>query len=477
MKPALLLLSAAGFLHAADITVAVDKSIILEQPTTIKRISITNASIAEAAAASSTEVLLNGKASGDTTLMIWDTKGGRSQYDVHVYPSALQIETVKGELAKELGPDVTLTTEGKSVFLRGLVPDQIAADRAVAIAGTLGSVINLLHVAVPAADPQILLKVRFANVNRNLSQQLGTNLAVAGQSGHFGGSLSNAAAANNSAGISDVLSVLTSAGHVNVGAAIQALQAKSLLEILAEPNLLTVSGRPASFLAGGEFPFPTIQGGAAGIGQITVQFKEFGIRLNFLPSVTPRGTIRMTVGPEVSSLDYSNGLVVNGYTVPALSTRRVQTEVELESGQSFIIAGLLNNQVQEQLNKIPGLGDVPLLGKLFQSRTQSKSNTELLVLVTPELVRPLPNGAAPPSIPMPRAFIKESAIVAPQHPGEKTNGPVPQLPVLENLPVELFRSVDPAASLPPVPKVAAPTTPNPAAVTAPPGVSSPMPPR
>jgi pilus assembly protein CpaC len=224
------------------------------------------------------------------------------------------------------------------------------------------------------------------------------------------------------------------------------LQAKNILQILAEPNLLTLSGRQASFLAGGEFPFPTLQGGAAGVGQITIQFKEFGIRLNFLPTVTPRGTIHLVVTPEVSSLDYSNGLTVSGYTIPGLSTRRVQTEVELESGQSFVIAGLLDNQVTEQLNKVPGIGDIPILGKLFQSKSVSKTNSELLVTVTPVLVRPIPAGIKPPDLKFPKSFLEGTSPVPPQTPGPGVTGPVPPLPTSTSLPVEQVKNASTGAA-------------------------------
>src|SRR6185369_9868445 len=153
-----------------------------------------------------------------------------------------------------------------------------------------------------------------------------------------------------------------------------------MLQILAEPNVLAINGHTASFLAGGEFPYPTLQGGGGGLGAVTIQFREFGVRIAFTPTLTPRGTIRLNVTPEVSSLDYANGLVFQGFTIPGLATRRVQTEIELEAGQSFAIGGLLDNRDTESLSKIPGLGDIPLFGKLFHSRTITKNNTELLVL-------------------------------------------------------------------------------------------------
>jgi pilus assembly protein CpaC len=191
--------------------------------------------------------------------------------------------------------------------------------------------------------------------------------------------------------LTDALNVFLFRPDLNLAATIRALETKRQLETLAEPTVPAINGKTASFLAGGEFPFPMIQGGAS-VGAVTIQFREFGVRLSFLPTVTPRGTIRLQVTPEVSSLDFANGLVFQGFNIPAISTRRVQTEIELENGQSFAIAGLLDNRVTESWSKIPGLGDIPLFGKLFQSKSRLKNNTELLIVVTPELVRPVPAG-------------------------------------------------------------------------------------
>jgi pilus assembly protein CpaC len=196
------------------------------------------------------------------------------------------------------------------------------------------------------------------------------------------------------------------------------LEAKNLVQVLAEPNLMTISGKTASFLAGGEFPYPTLQGGAGGVGQITVQFREFGIRVQFLPTVTSRGTIRLIVTPEVSSLDVANGLTVQGYTVPGLDIRRVQTEVELVNGQSFVIAGLMDNRLTETIDRIPGLASIPLLGKLFQSRSVNRSNSELLVLVTPEIVDPAKQGLEPPKLTFPKDFLKVPPMKVPSKDGK-----------------------------------------------------------
>jgi pilus assembly protein CpaC len=431
----------------ANLGVSVNKSIILEHAAGIRRVAITNPEIAEAVAVSSVELLINGKSPGDTTLILWDKTGQRTNYEVHVLPSTAKLEAVRQELLKEVGPGASLTTEDGNVFLRGTVTDTVAADRAAKIAGTLGKLVNLLRVLVPPEDPQILLKVRFADVDHSASTQLGFNLLSTNQkgvanltTGQFGQPPSiQVTGKAATATFSDLLNVFYLRPDLNLAAFIEALEAKAMLQMLAEPNLLTASGRPASFLAGGEFPFPTIQGGASGVGQITIQFKEFGIKLNFLPTITPRGTIHLVVTPEVSSLDYSNGLTVSGFTVPGLATKRVQTEVELQDGQSFVIAGLLNDQVRDQLDKVPGLASIPVLGKLFQSRSLNKSKSELLVMVTPELVRPIPSSAKKPEVEMPMPFMKQGSHAAPRNPGPDVTGPVAPLKSVESLPIEQMK--------------------------------------
>ena len=222
---------------------------------------------------------------------------------------------------------------------------------------------------------------------------------------------------------------------INLAASIKALEGKRLLETLAEPNLLAINGKEASFVAGGEFPFPMVQPGANG-NVITIAFREFGIRIHFLPHITPRGTIQLQVAPEVSSLDYSNAVTIAGTTIPALSTRRVQTEVELESGQSFVIAGLMDNRMTETISKIPGLANIPLLGKLFTSRAITRNNSELLVIVTPEVVRPIPAGQPLPSLKMPVPFMTKNSDIEMRTPGIDKTGPVPVKPPAESMPVE-----------------------------------------
>jgi pilus assembly protein CpaC len=193
-----------------------------------------------------------------------------------------------------------------------------------------------------------------------------------------------------------------------LGVAIQALEEKNLVQILAEPNVLAETGKEATFLAGGEFPFPVVQGATGGVPVVTVQFREYGVKLAFTPLITPEGLIHLKVAPEVSSLDYTNALTIQGFTIPSLATRSVQTEMILKDGQSFVIAGLVNNQVVEQFSKIPGLGDLPILGQFFKSRSVNKSQDELLVLVTPHIVR-LNVQQKQPTLPQfPDTFLKPS---------------------------------------------------------------------
>jgi pilus assembly protein CpaC len=455
-----------------ELTVTVGKSLIVDSPVNIQRVSVANADLADAVAITPKELVVNGKAPGETTLIIWQQGGNRLFYDLTVRQSTRKIDAVREEMKRDLaGQDVSVNFENDTAFVTGTVKDLTTADRAVAIASTLGKVVNLLNVTVPPVESQILLKVRFANVDRRASIHLGLNIESLGALNTVGSISAGAAAAN----------IVLSRSDINLKASIDALQAKNLLEILAEPNVLAINGKPASFVAGGEFPYPTLQGGGAGLGAVTIQFREFGIRLQFLPQVTPRGTIRLQVTPEVSSLDFAHGLVFQGFSIPALSTRRVQTEIELETGQSFAIAGLLDNQMTDNLSKIPGLGNIPLLGKLFQSKTADKQNTELLVLVTPEIVRPIAQGQPLPEINFPKPVkMKDTRETPPQTPGLNVTGPVPVKPETESLPVEQLKEIknqgQPAT--PPMPAiqyvpVPVPPAPAPASPGTAPGATAP----
>jgi pilus assembly protein CpaC len=222
-----------------------------------------------------------------------------------------------------------------------------------------------------------------------------------GQTGATTGTGSSAAAAGTQT-ISNVLNLFLFRPDIDFGAVIQALETKNLLEILAEPNLIAVNGKEASFLAGGQFPFPIVQPGA-GFTAVTISFKEFGVRLQFTPVIMPNGNIHLKVAPEVSTLDFANALTISGFTVPALSTRKAETEFELQDGQSFVIAGLMDNRVTDIYNKIPGLGDIPILGNFFRSKSAQRSHSELMVLCT---VRRISPGTEAPTLPKnPQPFI------------------------------------------------------------------------
>ncbi|MGA2739929.1 MAG: pilus assembly protein N-terminal domain-containing protein [Bryobacteraceae bacterium] len=428
----------------SDLVVFVGKSLILDTPADLRRVSVANGDLAEALAVSPREVLINGKAAGETSVILWQQDGARTMYNLTVRQNTARIDAVKEQLKEALaGQDVRLDFENDTVFLRGTVRDLSSAERAAGISATLGKVVNLLRVEVPAAEAQILLHVKFADVDRSATNSFGVNLLSTGAGNTIGqvttGQFGPASPSfqGNSVGftLADALNIFLFRKDLNLGTLIQALEAKNLLQILAEPNVLAMNGKPASFVAGGEFPFPVVQGGSVA-GAVTIQFREYGVRINFLPVVTPRGTIRLQVSPEVSSLDYANALQFQGYTIPALATRRVQTQVELESGQSFVIAGLLDNTITESLNKIPGIGAIPLLGKLFQSRSRSRTNSELMVLITPELVRPIPSGAALPDVHEDEKYLPGTAFAAPRTPGPEVTGKVPRPPIRKDIPLE-----------------------------------------
>ena len=198
---------------------------------------------------------------------------------------------------------------------------------------------------------------------------------------------------------SDLLNMYLYNSDINIGLTIKDLQEKQILQILAEPTITSISGKTAQFLSGGEFPFPVVQGTSGGLTSITIQFRPYGVKVEFTPTVNPDGTIHLKVAPEVSALDYTNAVTISGYTIPAISTRRAETEVELKDGQSFGISGLLDRRTIEKLNKVPGLGDLPLLGELFRSKDINRSFTELVVIVTPTVVDLLNGKDTGPTLP------------------------------------------------------------------------------
>lgn len=407
--------------EAETLHVLVGRSLVVTSPARIKRISVADPSIVDAVAVSPNQILINGKAAGGVSLVLWDETGQSQEFDINVDVDVRGL----AEQIREAFPDQQVRVEAQKdvVVLSGPVGSMTVADKMLEMAKASSSkAVSLLSVPPPAAPGEVLLQVKFAEVDRAAMSQLGANLLLpsgktmgAFTTGQFGATtlnggllptpgsgvvttLANGTTTATTSGfsLSNLLNIFLYNPQLNLAATIEALQQRNLLEILAEPNLLTESGKEASFISGGEFPFPVVQGGGAGtLPTVTIQFREFGVRLYFTPVLTPTGNIHLKVRPEVSSLDYTNALTFSGYTIPALSTRRVESEMELKDGQSFAIAGLVDNRVTEVASKIPGLGDIPILGKFFQSRNLSKSRNELLVLVTPRIVKPLESARVP----------------------------------------------------------------------------------
>jgi pilus assembly protein CpaC len=392
-----------------DMSLVVGRGAVVECPQGVARVSTSNPEAVDAVLASDSEVLFHARALGQATLVVWSKNGGRKTYEVTVEPN---LEPLR-ELLKETFPDqeIDLRATRESLALVGRASTQAIADKALAlIAATVKNPTNLLQVPPAAPERQVLLRVRFAELNRSVSSEFGVNLLSTGAAGTIGAIATGqfpSAGANTlgqsgatSFSLSDILNIFAFRPDLNLGVVIRDLQARGLLQILAEPNLIATNGKEASFLAGGEFPVPIVQGGATA-GAVTVQFREFGIRLSFLPQITGNGTVKLHVKPEVSAIDPANGVTVSGFRIPALSTRRIETDVELSEGQSFVIAGLLDQRVLENLSSVPGLAHIPVLGALFRSRSLTKARTELIVIVTPETALPLATAPSGPPMPVP----------------------------------------------------------------------------
>jgi pilus assembly protein CpaC len=368
------------------ITVARGQSQLLVEPVAVARVSIGDPDIADAVVVSPREVLVNGRGLGTTTLIIWDQAGGRRTYQVEVTVDATALQRTLQALFP--GEDIRVSVTGNLVILSGTVLTARTARQALELARATGATV-VDNLAQPASQ-QVLLQVRIAEVSRSAIREFSSQLRAQNLGGLEG---------SGDWSIETVSDGLVRLLLLDPGASIEgifrALRTTGEVRTLAEPNLIAREGTEAFFLAGGEFPFPVVQGGAQA-GAVTIQWREFGVRLGFMPLITDAGSIRLRVAPEVSSLDFSTGLTVGGVTVPALLTRRAETEVELRDGQTFAIAGLLDNNTLESVTRIPVLGDLPILGPLFRSRLRREERTELLVLVTPRLVAPLDVAPAVP---------------------------------------------------------------------------------
>ena len=408
---------------SAPLRVMVGKSLLINTSDRIKRISVTDPEIADPQVISQTQILVHGRSAGEVSLLIWDEFERSRSFDLRV---DVDVSAATEEMNRVF-PDerITVSPSRSAIVLSGHVSTEDAAKRAGMIAAAYSkNVVNVLTFG-PVGAQEVLLEVKFAEVDRTAVTQLGVNLFAPGvgntvlmsQTGQFGSlsvsttgqttttspdgtTTTSTATTPPRVTVTDFLNFFVARQDVNVGAVIKALQQKNLLQILAEPNLIAVNGKEASFLAGGEFPFPVVQP-SGGTTTVTVQFRQFGVQLKFTPLITPNGNIHLKVAPEVSTLDFANGVTIANSTIPALSTRRAETEFELQDGQSFVIAGLMDNRVTNLMNKIPGLGDIPILGNFFKSKNVQKSNAELMVLCTVHRVSASNQSPEGPKNPIP----------------------------------------------------------------------------
>jgi pilus assembly protein CpaC len=402
---------------SAPLRVMVGKSLLINTTERLRRISITDESIAFPQVITPTQILVHGKSPGEVSLLIWDELERSRSFDLRVDVDVSACAEEEHRVFPE--EQITVTPSRAAVVLSGHVSTEDVAKRAGELASAYSpKVVNVLTFG-PVGAQEVLLQVKFAEVDRTALTQMGVNFistggantfgtVSTGQYGGFGTQTLNAGGqnpANNTTStstINNVLNLFLFRQDINFGAVIEALQTKNLLQILAEPNLIAVNGKEASFLAGGQFPFPIVQPGQ-GFTAVTISFKEFGVRLQFTPVIMPNGNIHLKVAPEVSTLDFADALTISGFTIPALSTRKAETEFELQDGQSFVIAGLMDNRVTDIYNKIPGLGDIPILGNFFRSKSLQKSNSELMVLCT---VHRISASGEPPALPKtPKPFI------------------------------------------------------------------------
>jgi pilus assembly protein CpaC len=386
-----------------QIYLLVGRSTIIRTDRPIVRVSLSTPEIADAMVTAPRELLVHGKTPGTISLLVWNDFGRITSYEVAV---RRDLSALEGQIRKQFPEEpITVASNGKDVVLSGVVTTKYVIDRAKLLAvgyvDKAENVVSLLRQQESIAPNQVMLNVRFAEVNRTAMQELGANFfgGPRGTEGWMGRSTTEQFSApvydpEKKIWKSDFLNLIFWNTQEQLGLTLKALKGKGLFESLAEPNLITMDGREASFLAGGEFPYPVVQGGA-GTQSVTIVFKEFGIRLKFTPTLTGGDFIHLKVAPEVSSLDFANAVVLEGFRVPALATRRTETEVELHDGQTFAISGLLDRNMNETLRRVPGIGDIPILGYLFRSQQYQKANTELVVIITPHILRRDSPGVTP----------------------------------------------------------------------------------
>ncbi len=388
--------------------IIVGQSLMLRNAGPLRRVFLGNPAVLESFNASPEELVLTAKTAGVSSLILWNLDGSSTLYTVSadVDPSGL-----RRSLA-QLFPSNAITVDGVEgrLALTGTVPTQAMSDQIAKLATLYTKdVANALRV-VPVHGKQVRLKLRIVEVDRTRLEQFGVSFFVSqgrnvGSIGtqQFASALSLlTGSGTESVSASDPLNLFVYNFANGLGVTVKDLEAKNVLQVLSEPTLTTLSGTPARFLSGGEFPFPVVEGTTGTSSAITIQFRPYGVKVDFTPEVNDDGTIRLKISPEVSTLDYTNSVTIAGFTIPAIATRRAETEIELRDGQSFALSGLLDHRTTESFSRIPGIASVPILGQLFRSKNNNHSVTELVIMATVNVVDPL-NDAA--QVPEPRMSV------------------------------------------------------------------------
>ena len=399
--------------------ILVGHSVVIRTDSRLRRVLVGNPAVVTTATTAPNEVVVTATASGSSSVVLWQEDNKSRILEVF---GDLDVSLLREAVARSFPNEpIEVEAEENRIVLTGTATAVPVAEQIAKMAVPFSKeIVNSIRIALPGRQKQILLKVRFAQVDRSKSTAFGVNLFStpggkfftsgstqqfsppqlvnnSNNSGSNGGG-SGQGVPSSTIGLSDLLNLFIFRPDIDLGATIKDLEQRNVLQILAEPNLLAANGEPARFLAGGELPYPVVSG-VAGANTVTVQFKPFGVKLEFTGVIQDDNTIRLKVYPEVSSLDFSNAVTINGFVLPAIATRHAETTVELRNGQSFGIAGLLDQRTTALYSKVPGIGDIPILGLLFRSKSINKTNSELVVIVTPSVVDPASADNAQPELP------------------------------------------------------------------------------
>jgi pilus assembly protein CpaC len=389
--------------------------VVIRTDPRLRRVLVGNPAVVTTATTAPNEVVVTALAAGSSSVVLWQ-EDNRSRI-IEVFAD-VDVSLLRDAIARGMpGEDIEAESEEGRIILTGIASSPAVAEQIGKMAAPFSKeIVNSLQIAAPHRQKQILLKVRFAQVDRSKLSAFGINVLSTGAGNTIGtigtqqfappqlvtnsgsGSGSTSGGINTTIGLSDLLNIFFFRPDINLGATIKDLQQRNVLQILAEPNLLAANGESARFLAGGELPYPVVTG-VAGQASVSVQFKPFGVKLEFTGYIESDNTIRLKVFPEVSSLDFTNAVTISGFVLPAIATRHAETIVELRDGQSFGIAGLLDQRTTAQYSKVPGIGDLPIIGQFFRSKSVNQLNSELVVIVTPTIVDPAAMATGAPEIP------------------------------------------------------------------------------